>query len=67
MFDSENFTRSGFWNDALGLDTSSIGRFDFKSITGANLGDVKVLLGLLRVGVNVDFCGPLGLGVKGFF
>lgn len=58
-------TLSGFWND-LGLDTSSIGLFVFKSITGANLGAVKVLLDLFNVGVNVAFGGPL-FGVKGFF
>ena len=58
-------TLSGVWNDLV-LDTSSIGLFVFKSITGANLGAVKVLLDLFNVGVNVAFGGPL-FGVKGFF
>ena len=58
-------TLSGVWNDLV-LDTSSIGLFVFKSITGANLGAVKVLLDLFNVGVNVAFGGPL-LGVKDYF
>ena len=62
-------TRSGLWND-LWRDISSMGFLDFRSITGANFGAAKVLLGLFKVGVNVgvdDFGGPiLAVGVKGF-
>ena len=47
-----------------------MGFLDFRSITGANFGAAKVLLGLFKVGVNVgveDFGGPIfAVGVKGF-